>query len=131
MWNYYTGEAPPLWILPAWPIANLAINRIVHYLRITLPRRPRRLWIVLYWIIFPVFLATMLPFVWSTIDKPLTTLATLACVLIVIKPTNHRTAVLTFAGAISLGYFLELWGFPVIQNRLRKFSPQKNSGENF
>ena len=110
LWRYYTGEAPPLWILPAWPIANLAINRIVRFLRITLPKQPRKLWIALYWIIFPVFLATMLPFVWPTMHNPLTILATLACILIIISPTNHRTAVLTFIGAISLGYFLELWG---------------------
>jgi hypothetical protein len=64
----------------------------------------------MYWIIFPMFLVTMLPFVWPTMHHPLTILATLACLLITISPTNHRTAVLTFVGAISLGYFLELWG---------------------
>ena len=32
------------------------INRIVRFLRITLPKHPRKLWVVLYWIIFPVFL---------------------------------------------------------------------------
>ena len=110
LWKYYTNEHPPLWIIPAWPIANLAINRLVRFLRITLPKQPRKLWVVLYWIIFPVFLALMLPFVWPTIHEPLTILATLACFLIIINPTNHRTAVLTFVGAISLGYFLELWG---------------------
>jgi hypothetical protein len=110
LWQYYTGEAPPLWILPAWPVAQLAINRIVRFLRVILPKHPRKLWVVLYWIIFPVFLATMLPFVWPTIDKPLSILATLACVLITFSTTSHRTAVLTFVGAISLGYFLELWG---------------------
>jgi hypothetical protein len=109
LWQYYTGETPPLWILPAWPIAQLSVNRIVRFLRITLPKHPRKLWIVLYWIIFPVFLITMLPFVWPTIHKPLTILATLACIMIIISPTNHRTTVLTFVGAISLGYFLELW----------------------
>ena len=79
-------------------------------MRITLPKHPRKLWIVLYWIIFPLFLALMLPFVWPTMHQPLSILATLACILITISPTNHRTAVLTFVGAISLGYFLELWG---------------------
>ncbi|MCJ7737798.1 MAG: hypothetical protein MUQ10_10885 [Anaerolineae bacterium] len=110
LWTYYTGEAPPLWILPAWPVANLAINRIVRFLRITLPKHPRKLWIVLYWIIFPVFLALTLRFAWPTIDKSLTVFSLLACFLITISPTNHRTAVLTFVGAISLGYFLEPWG---------------------
>ena len=98
LWQYYTGEGPPLWILPAWPI-----NRIVSFLRITLPNQQRKLWIVLYWIIFPVFLARMLPFVWPTIYEPLTILATLACILSTISPTNDRRAVLTFVGAISLG----------------------------
>ena len=110
LWQYYTNERPPLWIIPAWPIANLAINRIVRFLRILLPKHPRQLWVILYWIIFPVFLINMLPFVWPTMHEPLTVLATLACILIIISPTNHRTAVLTFVGAISLGYFLELWG---------------------
>jgi hypothetical protein len=68
------------------------------------------LWVVLYWIIFPVFLATMLPFVWPTIRMPLTILATVACILITISPTNHRTTILTFVAGIRLGYFLELWG---------------------
>ncbi len=43
---------------PRGPSRSLAINRIVRFLRITLPKHPRKLWIVLYWIIFPVFLAT-------------------------------------------------------------------------
>jgi hypothetical protein len=29
LWHYYTAERPPLWIIPAWPIATLTINRIV------------------------------------------------------------------------------------------------------
>ena len=28
LWTYYTSERPPLWIVPAWPIATLAIDRI-------------------------------------------------------------------------------------------------------
>jgi hypothetical protein len=110
LWQHYTNERPPLWIIPAWPISNLAINRIVRFLRITLPKHPRKLWVVLYWIISPGFLALMLPFVWPTMDHALTILAILACFLIIISPTKQRTAVLTFVGAISLGYFLELWG---------------------
>ena len=47
LWQYYTGEPPPLWIIPAWPVAQLAINRIVRFLRVTLPKHPRKLWVVL------------------------------------------------------------------------------------
>jgi hypothetical protein len=30
IWTYYTLERPPLWIIPAWPIAGLTIDRIVN-----------------------------------------------------------------------------------------------------
>ena len=30
LWHYYTTERPPLWIIPAWPIAALATDRLVR-----------------------------------------------------------------------------------------------------
>ncbi len=30
LWTYYTDERPPLWIIPAWAIASLAIDRMVR-----------------------------------------------------------------------------------------------------
>ena len=33
LWSYYTGEKPPLWIIPAWPIATLAIERLERIFR--------------------------------------------------------------------------------------------------
>ena len=32
LWFYYTAERPPLWIVPAWPIATLSIDRIMRAL---------------------------------------------------------------------------------------------------
>jgi hypothetical protein len=32
LWHYYTAERPPLWIVPAWPIASLSIDRITRFL---------------------------------------------------------------------------------------------------
>src|SRR5688572_5853662 len=32
LWFYYTDERPPLWIIPAWPIASLSIDRITRAL---------------------------------------------------------------------------------------------------
>src|SRR5512142_302128 len=32
LWHYYTAERPPLWIIPAWPIASLCIDRIARAL---------------------------------------------------------------------------------------------------
>ena len=41
LWHYYTAERPPLWIIPAWPIASLSIDRLVRFLQKTIPRGDR------------------------------------------------------------------------------------------
>ena len=32
LWTYFTLERPPLWIVPAWPIASLSIDRLYRFL---------------------------------------------------------------------------------------------------
>ena len=110
IWTYYTTERPPLWIIPAWPIASLSIDRLVRFLRQTVPLRAPGIYKILYWLIFPAFYALMLVFVAPTFDKSFTIIALLICALFILTPTDHRVAVLTFAAGAGLGYFLELWG---------------------
>lgn len=110
IWTYYTTERPPLWIIPAWSIASLSIDRVVRMLRQTIPLRASGTYRVLYWLIFPVFFALMLIFVAPTFDKSFTIIALLICALFILTPTDHRLAVLTFAAGAGLGYFLERWG---------------------
>ncbi len=109
IWTYYTAERPPLWIIPAWPIASLSIDRLVRLLRSKTPQAP---WVfkTVYWIVFPAFYLLMLSFVWSTLGKSLTITALLLVVLFILTPTDYRVAVLTFAAGSGLGYYLELWG---------------------
>jgi len=112
IWFYFTHERPPLWIIPAWPIASLSIERMVRMLNRAIADRAwiERFFKWAYWIVFPAFLALMLYFVWPTIDKSLTTMALILCFFLVLTPTNPRLAVLNFAAGSGLGYFLELWG---------------------
>ena len=114
LWVYYTLERPPLWIIPAWPIASLSIDRLYRaLLRVFRTREgapPSRAFAVAYWIIFVGFYALMLVFVWPTLAKSLTLAALALCALMVLTPTDHRGAVLTFAAGTGLGYFLERWG---------------------
>jgi hypothetical protein len=113
IWWYYTAERPPLWIIPAWPIASLSIDRLVRLLRAWFPSHPfTRLPIyrVIYWLIFPAFYALMLFFVWPTLDQSFTILALILVGLLILTPTDYRVAVLTFVAGSMLGYFLELWG---------------------
>jgi hypothetical protein len=109
LWFYYTNERPPLWIIPAWPIASLSIDRLVRMMNLRIPMtdKPFRL---LYWITFSGFLALLLPFIIPTIDKSLTWMALLICILLILSPKDHRLAVITFFAGSGLGYFLELWG---------------------
>jgi hypothetical protein len=118
LWHYYTAERPPLWIIPAWPIASLSIDRITRALNWMLERLRHRLpfilhpsaFILLYWITFASFLTLMLVFVSPTFDKPYTLLSLALCILLILTPTDYRYALLTFLAGAGLGYFLELWG---------------------
>jgi hypothetical protein len=124
LWHYFTAERPPIWIIPAWPIASLSIDRITRLLNYlttkstkACPEQSRRehkgkdfVFKVLYWLIFTGFFAYMLYFVAPTLDKTFTLVAILLCVVFILTPTDYRYATLTFIAGASLGYFLELWG---------------------
>ena len=122
LWFYYTDERPPLWIIPAWPIASLSIDRITRFLNWIIERKRTNLQHLhlaqvqvslvsaLYWIIFASFLILMLVFVAPTFDKSYTWFALALCVLLIVTPTDHGFALLTFIAGSGLGYYLELWG---------------------
>ena len=116
LWHYYTAERPPLWIIPAWPIASLSIDRISRFLlflttKVTKEHEGKTFVDkVLYWITFASFLILMLVFVFPTFDKSYTWLSLALCVLLIVTPTDQRFALLTFIAGTGLGYFLELWG---------------------
>jgi hypothetical protein len=110
LWHYYTAERPPLWIIPAWPIASLSIDRITRTLDRFLPKDADTIFRVLYWIILGGFYVLMLWFVAPTFEKSYTLGALVICALMLVTPTNYRIAFLTFAAGSGLGYFLELWG---------------------
>lgn len=110
IWVYYTQERPPLWIIPAWPIASLSIDRLVRLLAVFLPEGKPWVWKALYWLIFIIFGALMVVFVMPTIEKPMTLAALLITLLLSLLNNQHRLTVLTFSAGAGLGYFLELWG---------------------
>jgi hypothetical protein len=115
LWFYYTDERPPLWIIPAWPIASLSIDRITRALnflttKVTKEHKGEKFFKVLYWLIFASFLILMMIFVAPTFDKSFTWLALVLCIILILTPTDHRFAALTFLVGAGLGYYFELWG---------------------
>jgi hypothetical protein len=115
LWFYYTAERPPLWIIPAWPIASLSIDRLARLLgwgirNMEAKWSSDKVFKILYWTILPAFYVLMLVFVAPTFHKSFTLMALLLVAFLVATPTNHRFAVLTFIAGSALGYFLERWG---------------------
>ncbi len=127
LWYYFTAERPPLWIIPAWPIASLSIDRITRMLEAVSRQRSAvsgqrsavsgqqpavsgRFFKIIYWPIFVGFYIIMLIFVAPTFYKSFTVMSLLLCALLILTPTDHRKAVLVFIAGAGLGYFLELWG---------------------
>jgi hypothetical protein len=127
LWHYYTAERPPLWIIPAWPIASLSIDRITRLLiylttkgtKVTKDLKKNSFvhfvslvfnFKILYWLTFTSFLTLMLFFIAPTFDKSYTWLSLGLCILLILTPTDHRYALLTFMAGSGLGYYLELWG---------------------
>jgi hypothetical protein len=119
LWHYYTAERPPLWIIPAWPIASLSIDRITRVMNFGIQRLQslsqsretlESFFRLLYWFTFIPFLILMVIFVAPTFDKSFTWLSLILCILLILTPTDHRFALLTFFAGAGLGYYLELWG---------------------
>jgi hypothetical protein len=110
LWHYYTAERPPLWIIPAWPIASLSIDRLVRLMHKSLSGVQDKVFKITYWLVFPAFYGLMLSFVQPTLDKSLTLCAITLVTFLMLTPTDHRMAVITFIAGSALGYFLERWG---------------------
>ncbi len=110
LWTYYTNERPPLWIIPAWPIASLSIDRLYHFMFQLTKKIPRKVFIFLHWAILPSFYILMLIFIWPTIGKSLTIMALIFSAFLILTPKDHRSIVLVFIAGSGLGYYLEVWG---------------------
>ena len=110
LWTYYTFETPPLWIIPAWPIAALSVNRMYEIIHGLFKRESCR-WIKWsYWPVFSAFYILLLDFVLPMITHPLTIFALVMCAVVLLTVRDKRSALLVFLVGSALGYFLERWG---------------------
>jgi hypothetical protein len=110
LWHYYTAERPPLWIIPAWPIASLSIDRLTRAMRWATRRIGDGAFRVAFRLVMAAFLALMAWYVAPTFDKSFTWAALGLCLLLAAAPGDARRALLSFVAGSALGYFLEVWG---------------------
>jgi hypothetical protein len=108
MWHYFTWERPPIWILPAWPVATIAIDRLGRMLNLVFPAGEHR-W--LWWCLIPPSAAAFLLFSWPCIGHPFSWifLGFMLGMLAWPCPDRRQDLMLMVAGSM-LGFFLEYWG---------------------
>ena len=115
LWSYFTEQRPPPWILPAWPIAALSIERIKRLLdryiatrRFAQPSEDR--FRTIYWVVFLAFDLLLLQFIWPSLGQPASWTVGALVLAVSLRCPNPRRDVLLFAAGSLLGIFLEYWG---------------------
>jgi hypothetical protein len=119
LWYYYTGERPPLWILPAWGISALSNEKLQRALLPLFPagwraaildeqgtRAQRLVYFSLVSLLFLFFLWWSRP----ALLHPYT-FAVAALLFFALRSSRYPAYALSlfFSGAL-LGVFLEIWG---------------------
>jgi len=107
IWTYFTDERPPLWILPAWPVAAIAIDRLSRALDIVWPAKKLD-W--LWWALLPAFVPLMTLFVWPHADHSFTQLSIVLMVVVLLWRGDVRQDLTLMVAGAGLGIFLEYWG---------------------
>lgn len=107
IWRYYTAERPPIWILPAWPVATLAIDRIMRVLDRAAPPWSARWPFVL---VLALFTVAMTHFAWPSIHIFSTQVVIGLMVGVTLTSQEPRRELLLFAAGTMLGVWLEYWG---------------------
>ncbi len=110
LWTYFTDESPPLWIIPAWPVAALSTERLAYMLDRAFPKTRAWPWWALYVVAVPAFVLWMGGFMGPSwhITSSHVVLGIMLGVAVSTK-TPRRDVVLFLMGT-ALGYGLEYWG---------------------
>ncbi len=110
LWAYYTGEKPPLWILPAWPIAALCIERMAKLFPFRADSSINGRIKFLYWPVMTAFWLLMAVFIFNHQVHLLHIIAFTAVTILILIPGSQKERLLIFLAGSLLGIFLEYWG---------------------
>jgi hypothetical protein len=118
LWAYFTGERPPLWILPAWPAAALTIDRMGAMLHRCLGvekpsahlGRIRRWFMLAYFALLLPFVVCMTLFIGPTLHSAASKLVVGWMLLVALYSPEPRRDVELFVAGSLLGALLEYWG---------------------
>jgi uncharacterized membrane protein YoaT (DUF817 family) len=110
LWTYFSHEKPPLFILPAWPAAALATERIAQRTDLVLRNLPIRRWPAIWSVVMLGFVVIL--GVWTAPGRahPLSWMAAGFVVLTLVTNGDRRVDLARFVAGSLLGYLLERWG---------------------
>jgi len=110
LWTYFTGERPPLWIVPAWPVAALATDRLTMMLERVLPLRGTWRWRLLYAGSLIAFVLGMLGFMRPGFAMLSSKVVVAIMIVVTVSSTRCRRDFALFVAGSALGWLLEYWG---------------------
>ena len=120
LWYYYTGERPPLWILPAWGMSALSNEKMQRLSMTLLPHAAREnlltdregsgLTRACYFATMALLVSFYLYWSWPAISHPYTFFTTTLIVAALASPRYPAYAFSLFLNGALLGIFLEIWG---------------------
>ncbi len=108
LWTYFTAERPPLWILPAWPVAALCIDRFSRGLLRLAPWLPRAA--PAYWFLVPAFVLLFTRLMRPAISHPWSIAVLILMALVTFVAARPRRDIVLFVTGATAGIFLEYWG---------------------
>lgn len=108
LWRYYTGEAPPLWIVPAWALGAVVVRRTADRWETGLaawgPRRAAHIAVAL------LMFAVTVAFSHRTLAHPATLAMLAACAgALLWRADTQRDLPVLLAGAVCV-LFADTWG---------------------
>lgn len=110
LWTYFTGERPPLWIIPAWPVAALATDRLTMMAERVLPTRGTWRWRVLYFASLLAFVVAMVGFMRPSFAIASSKVVLVIMAVVTVTATSCRRDLALFVAGSALGWLLEYWG---------------------
>lgn len=108
LWSYYTGERPPLWIVPAWSLGAVVVARVADAIgRVSAPPA----WLLRAHVVIAVAtLGVFVAFVRPTWTSPWTALAFGALLAtFALRPRPERDVPFLLAG-LACVFFADFWG---------------------
>ncbi len=112
LWTYYTGEKPPYWIVPAWALGVLVVERLAR----RAGEQPDGILAKLnserfYWAWVALFYCVFVPFIATKLSAPACVLPILLTAAILFPGKKHRIRYMriVFTGTACV-FFADLWG---------------------